>query len=77
MKIRSFRVFNYRSIDPHGIEVLMGRFTSLVGANNTGKTSLLLALVGGPDSLTQDFTGWNQFESLLLSPDNRFINPLM
>lgn len=75
MKIRSFRVFNYRSIDPHGIEVLMGRFTSLVGANNTGKTSLLLALVGGLDSLTQDVTGWNQFESLLLSPDNRFINP--
>lgn len=75
MKIRSFRVFNYRSIDPYGIEVLMGRFTSLVGANNTGKTSLLLALMGGLDSLTQDFTGWNQFESLLVSPDNRFINP--
>jgi predicted ATP-dependent endonuclease of OLD family len=43
MRLHSFRVQNYRSVNDSG-EILVGRVTSLIGRNESGKTNLLLAL---------------------------------
>lgn len=75
MKILSYRVFNYRSIDPDDVTVPMGRFTTLVGANNTGKTSAMLALTGGLYVLTSDQQSLSMMGSLLWNDDNRFQDP--
>jgi len=43
VKLISFRIQNYRSISDSG-EIAVGKLTSLVGRNESGKTNLLLAL---------------------------------
>jgi predicted ATP-dependent endonuclease of OLD family len=43
MKLISFQVRNFRSIDDSG-PVSVGKITSLVGRNESGKSNLLLAL---------------------------------
>jgi predicted ATPase len=43
VKLISFRVQNYRSINDSG-DIAVGKLTSLVGRNESGKTNLLLAL---------------------------------
>ena len=56
VKLKSFRILNYRSIDDSG-EITVGDLTSLVGRNESGKSNLLLALqtlnpAGGPQDLS-------------------------
>ena len=56
MKLKSFRILNYRSISDSG-EIGVGDLTSLVGRNESGKSNLLLALqtlnpAGGPKDLS-------------------------
>lgn len=56
MKLKSFRILNYRSINDSG-EITVGGLTSLVGRNESGKSNLLLALqtlnpAGGPQDLS-------------------------
>ena len=43
MKLTAFRVFDFRSIDDSG-EINVGKLTTLVGRNESGKSNLLLAL---------------------------------
>lgn len=56
MKLKSFRILNYRSVSDSG-EVTVANITSLVGRNESGKSNLLLALqtlnpAGGPKDLS-------------------------
>lgn len=56
MKLISFQILNYRSINDSG-DIAVGQLTSLVGRNEAGKSNLLLALqtlnpVGGPKDLS-------------------------
>ena len=44
MQLVEFRVRNYRSINDSGVIEVRGRTTALVGANESGKSNLLLAL---------------------------------
>jgi predicted ATP-dependent endonuclease of OLD family len=56
VKLKQFHIYNYRSINGSG-PVDVGKITSLVGRNESGKTNLLLALhslnpPGGPKDLS-------------------------
>lgn len=56
MKLKQFEIYNYRSVNGSG-PVDVGKITSLVGRNESGKTNLLLALhslnpPGGPKDLS-------------------------
>lgn len=55
MRVESFKVTNYRSIE--SAEVPLHRMTSLVGANNEGKSNILRALVLAMDQLLGGYAG--------------------
>lgn len=75
MVIMEYRAFNYRAIDSQGVVIPVGRFTTLVGANNTGKTSLMMALIGGLYIITNNQQALSIMGSLLWTDDNRFQDP--
>jgi predicted ATP-dependent endonuclease of OLD family len=57
VKLVTFRILNYRSINDSG-DITVGKLTSLVGRNESGKSNLLLALqtlnpAGGPEDLSK------------------------
>jgi predicted ATP-dependent endonuclease of OLD family len=57
VKLVTFRILNYRSINDSG-DIAVEKLTSLVGRNEAGKSNLLVALqtlnpAGGPQDLSQ------------------------
>ena len=44
MLISTVQVKNFRSINPHGIEMNINSISAFVGRNSSGKSSILLAL---------------------------------
>src|SRR6266571_1089936 len=60
MKLRSFRVMNYRCVDDSG-EVPVDRIKTLVGKNESGKTSILKALHKFNPALPEPYNGLKEF----------------
>src|SRR5438445_12011951 len=60
MKLRSFRVMNYRCVDDSG-EVHVDRIKTLVGKNESGKTSILKALHKFNPAMPEPYNGLKQF----------------
>ena len=65
MKLKSFRVMNYRSIEDSG-DVPVSDYTALVGKNESGKTSCLRAIYKFNPTQPEYFDGLREF------PRNRF-----
>lgn len=65
LKLKSFRVMNYRSIEDSG-EVPVGDYTALVGKNESGKTNCLRAIYKFNPTQQEPFDGLREF------PRNRF-----
>lgn len=68
MRLKSFRVFNYRSISDSG-EILVSKITAMLGRNESGKSNLLRALfsLNPHDGRTdynpiKDFPRWRKLE---------------
>lgn len=53
VKLKSATIHNFRSIDSEGIKIDFGRFTTLVGANDSGKTATLLAILSALWAITE------------------------
>jgi hypothetical protein len=60
MKLRSFRVTNYRCVDDSG-EVQVDRIKTLVGKNESGKTSILKALHKFNPATPEPYNGLKEF----------------
>jgi AAA ATPase-like protein len=60
MKLRSFRVTNYRCVDDSG-EVQVDRIKTLVGKNESGKTSILKALHKFNPAAPEPYNGLKEF----------------
>jgi hypothetical protein len=60
MKLRSFRVTNYRCVDDSG-EVQVDRIKTLVGKNESGKTSILKALHKFNPATPDPYNGLKEF----------------
>ena len=60
MKLRSFRVMNYRCVDDSG-EVLVDQMKTLVGKNESGKTSILKALHKFNPAIPEPYNALKEF----------------
>src|SRR3989442_310658 len=60
LRLRSFRVTNYRSVEDSG-EVTVEDFRTLVGKNESGKTSILKALHKFNPAAPEPFNGLREF----------------
>src|SRR5256712_14043104 len=60
LRLRSFRVTNYRSVEDSG-EVTVEDFRTLVGKNESGKTSILKALHKFNPATPEPFNGLKEF----------------
>jgi AAA ATPase-like protein len=60
MKLRSFRVTNYRCVDDSG-DVQVDRIKTLVGKNESGKTSILKALHKFNPAIPEPYNGLKEF----------------